>query len=335
MAMTLKAFRIAVAVSSVLATSYAASAQSNATPPPTTLPSTAITDLEIPEGLEARVWAQSPQLLNPTNIDVDARGRIWATEAVNYRETQSPKHALQHPNGDRVMILEDTDGDGVADASKVFVEDKDLTAPLGIAVIDNKVFVSCSPNLIVYTDEDGDDKPDKKEIFLKGFGGFDHDHGLHAVTGFLDGRLYFNAGNCGPHQVTDKSGWKLNSGSCYIHGNLNPDNTGNRKSDDSKVWVGGIALRYDADGTMMRRHRAQLPQLLRDRARQLRQRVPDRQRRRRQPGRPRELGHGRRRHGLLLRRRHADMAGGSSSRAKHTGQRIGTRKIRAYSRTDS
>ena len=35
----------------------------------------------------------------------------------------------------------------------------------------NRVFVSCSPNLIVYTDENGDDKPDKKEILLTGFGG--------------------------------------------------------------------------------------------------------------------------------------------------------------------
>ena len=144
-----------------------------------------LSNFEIPDGLEVRVWAQSPQMLNPTNIDVDARGRIWATEAVNYRETQKPQHALQHPDGDRVMILEDTDGDGVADSSKVFVQDKDLTAPLGIAVIGNKVIVSCSPNLIVYTDEDGDDKPDKKEVLLKGFGGYDHDHGLHAVTGFL------------------------------------------------------------------------------------------------------------------------------------------------------
>jgi putative membrane-bound dehydrogenase-like protein len=245
--MTSHAFRVA-GILSVLATSSAALAQ--ATPAPTTMNS--LSNFEIPEGLEVRVWAQSPQMLNPTDIDVDARGRIWATEAVNYRETQKPQHALQHPDGDRVMILEDTDGDGVADSSKVFVQDKDLTAPLGIAVIGNKVIVSCSPNLIVYTDEDGDDKPDKKEILLKGFGGYDHDHGLHAVTGFLDGRWYFNVGNCGPHQVTDKSGWKLNSGSCYIHGNLNPDNTGNRKSDDGHVWVGGLALSMSADGKGLR-----------------------------------------------------------------------------------
>ena len=78
------------------------------------------------------------------------------------------------------MILEDTDQDGKADISKVFVEDEDLVSPLGIAVIGDKVIVSCSPNLIVYTDADGDDKPEKKEIILTGFGGLDHDHSLHA-----------------------------------------------------------------------------------------------------------------------------------------------------------
>src|SRR5439155_26237421 len=104
---------------------------------------------------------------NHTDLDVDARGRIWVAEAVNYRETLHPLHALKHPNGDRIMILEDTDGDGVRDSSKVFVEDIDLTAPLGIAVLGDKVVVSCSPNLIVYTNRD--DKPVKKEILLSGF----------------------------------------------------------------------------------------------------------------------------------------------------------------------
>ena len=47
--------------------------------------------------------------------------------------------------GDRVMILEDTDQDGKADSAKVFVEDKDLLSPVGIAVIGNKIIVSCSP----------------------------------------------------------------------------------------------------------------------------------------------------------------------------------------------
>ncbi|MBD0351333.1 MAG: dehydrogenase, partial [Flavisolibacter sp.] len=159
-------------------------------------------DLYLPDDLEATLWAESPLFYNPTNMDVDSKGRIWITEAVNYRNYNNDStEFLHHAKGDRVMIVEDTNGDGKADTSKVFVEDKDLVSPLGIAVIGNKVIVSCSPNMIVYTDENGDDVPDKKEIFLTGFGGKDHDHSLHAVYAGPDGLWYFNTGNAGPHRV--------------------------------------------------------------------------------------------------------------------------------------
>ena len=208
-------------------------------------------DLYLPNDLEATLWAESPRFYNPTNMDVDVKGRIWITEAVNYRNFNNDSSKfLHHENGDRVMILEDSNGDGKADTSKVFVQDKDLISPLGIAVIGNKVIVSCSPNLIVYTDENGDDVPDKKEILLTGFGGKDHDHSLHAVFAGPDGNWYFNAGNAGPHIVKDKAGWTLRAGSMYSGGSpYNKKNQGNEKSDDGKVWVGGLALRIKPDGT--------------------------------------------------------------------------------------
>ncbi len=210
--------------------------------------------LHLPEDLEATLWAESPMFHNPTNMDVDLKGRVWITEAVNYRNYKNDStKSLHHINGDRIVILEDTDQDGRADVSTVFVEDKDLISPLGIAVIGNKVIVSCSPNMIVYTDTDGDDKPDTKEIFLTGFGGKDHDHSLHAVVAGPDGNWYFNTGNAGPHVVTDKAGWTLRAGSLYTGGSpYNKENKGNLKSDDGKVWVGGLALRINPDGTGMK-----------------------------------------------------------------------------------
>ncbi|HZZ42351.1 MAG TPA: PVC-type heme-binding CxxCH protein [Tepidisphaeraceae bacterium] len=199
---------------------------------------------DVPEGYEVKLWAQTPDLYNPTNIDIDARGRVWVSEGVNYRETWREHHTMHHPAGDRVMILEDRDGDGYCDSSKVFVQEKDLVAPLGVAVLGDKTIVSCSPSLIIY--DNAGDKASNREIFLTGFGGRDHDHGLHSVVGGLDGKLYFNTGNDGPHEVTDKSGWHLHSGSSYVYGPTG--NTGNRKSDDGRVWTGGLALRVDADG---------------------------------------------------------------------------------------
>ena len=190
---------------------------------------------------------------NPTNIDVDARGRVWVAEAVNYRGFNTAKaEPLTHPAGDRVVILSDTDGDGRADSAKTFVQDKDLRAPLGLAVIGSRVVVSASPHLVVYTDANGDDTPDKKEILLTGFGGLDHDHGLHALIAGPDGRWYFNAGNAGPHIVTDRSGRTLRAGSLYTGGTpYNLKNAGGMVSDDGRVWTGGLALRMEPDGTRL------------------------------------------------------------------------------------
>ncbi|WP_338873981.1 PVC-type heme-binding CxxCH protein [Spirosoma sp. SC4-14] len=207
--------------------------------------------LYLPDDLEATLWAEAPMFYNPTNIDIDARGRVWVTEAVNYRKfNNKPEGRLNHPEGERIVILEDTDGDGKADESKVFVTDPDLVSPMGIAVIGNRIIVSCSPNLVMYTDENGDDKPDRKEILLTGFGGLDHDHSLHSVIAGPDGKYYFNTGNAGPHVVTDTEGWTLRSGSLYVGGTpYNKINHGNQVSDDGRVWTGGMALRINPNGS--------------------------------------------------------------------------------------
>jgi putative membrane-bound dehydrogenase-like protein len=207
----------------------------------------------LPDDLEIALWAESPLFFNPTNIDIDARGRVWVAEAVNYRGFNNAKgEPLTHPTGDRIVILSDTDGDGRADSTKVFVQDKDLRAPLGLAVIGHRVIVSASPHLVVYTDENGDDTPDRKEILLTGFGGFDHDHGLHALVAGPDGRWFFNTGNAGPHVVTDRSGWTLRAGSLYTGGTpYNLKNQGGMVSDGGQVWTGGLALRLEPDGTKL------------------------------------------------------------------------------------
>src|SRR5687767_10951172 len=104
---------------------------------------------QVPDGLEVTLWAASPLLRNPTNIDIDRDGRIWVAEGVRYRS-----HHARQPEGDRIVVLEDSDKDGKADKHWTFVQEVDLVAPLGVAVIDNKVVVSQPPDLIVYTDVD-------------------------------------------------------------------------------------------------------------------------------------------------------------------------------------
>jgi putative membrane-bound dehydrogenase-like protein len=212
-------------------------------------------DLVVAEGLEISLAAESPLLFNPTAMDVDHRGRLWVTEAVNYRKWNGRNPGRDHEQGDRVVVLSDDDGDGVYDRSTVFAQEPRLVAPLGIAVFGNQVVVSCSPDLIVYTDDDGDDVADRSEVLLTGFGGHDHDHGLHSVVAGPDGRWYFAAGNAGPHIVTDRSGWTLRSGSLYTGGGRVPaDNKPGLVSDDGRVWVGGLILSVNPDGTDLRVH---------------------------------------------------------------------------------
>ncbi|NWK55608.1 NPCBM/NEW2 domain-containing protein [Verrucomicrobiaceae bacterium N1E253] len=200
--------------------------------------------------LEVTVWAQSPMFYNPTNMDVDAKGRIWVAEGVQYRVFKNKKMDVKHPEGDRIMVLTDTDNDGKADKSHCFVQDKALVAPLGVAVIGNRVIVSQPPSLIMYTDVDGnarfDPAIDKRKSFLTGFSGKDHDHSLHSVTFGPDGEYYFNQGNAGYSEVKDKSGKVIRVGSSYTGGVKNK--TG-EISDDGFMYVGGFACRAKPDGT--------------------------------------------------------------------------------------
>jgi putative membrane-bound dehydrogenase-like protein len=167
------------------------------------MPENALKGLEVFDGLEVHTFATEPMLKNPTNIDVDERGRAWVTEAYNYRPDINGNPI--NPAGDRIMILEDTNGDGRADTAKVFYQGPEVNAPLGICVLGNKVLISQSPYVWAFYDDNGDDKADRKEVMLSGIGGEQHDHGVHAFTFGADGKLYFNMGNAGM-QLKDKNG---------------------------------------------------------------------------------------------------------------------------------
>lgn len=163
----------------------------------------ALKGLTIAGDLDVQVFATEPMLKNPTNIDVDEHGRVWVTEAYNYRPDINGNPTNE--KGDRIIILEDTDGDGVADTTKVFYQGSEINSPLGISVLGNRVIVSQSPYVWAFYDDDGDDKADRKEIIFQGIGGEQHDHGMHAFVFGPDGKLYFNFGNEGV-TLKDKDG---------------------------------------------------------------------------------------------------------------------------------
>jgi putative membrane-bound dehydrogenase-like protein len=160
---------------------------------------------------------------------------VWVCEALNYRPKLNPNNP-QRDAGDRILILEDSDGDGKADTAKVFYQGNDVNAALGIAVLGNKVIVSCSPNVFLFTDTDGNDKPDKKEVLFTHIGGEQHDHAIHSFIYGPDGRLYFTFGNEG-QQLQDKNG------------KIIIDKNGNAVTGKGKPYRQGMVFRMNEDGS--------------------------------------------------------------------------------------
>ncbi|MEO8473429.1 MAG: PVC-type heme-binding CxxCH protein [Chryseolinea sp.] len=194
-----------------------------------------LADLKVYDGLEVTLFASEPMFSNPTNIAIDAKGRVWVCEAYNYRNQYNPKNPVRK-EGDRIMILEDTDGDGKADKSKVFYQGTDVNSALGVSLLGNKVIISCSPNVFVFTDDNGDDVPDKKEVFYQGIQGLQHDHGMHTFVFGPDGKLYFNFGNEGKSLLS-------------AAGDTVVDIHGHKVVTNGKPFREGLVMRADLDGS--------------------------------------------------------------------------------------
>ncbi len=189
----------------------------------------AVAGLNVASGLEASLAASEPMLKSLTNIDIDHRGRIWACEVVNYR-----KHKDDRPEGDRILILEDTNQDGVVDTSKVFYQGRDIDSALGLCVLGNRVIVSAAPYVWEFIDENGDDVPDSKKAILTKTGDPQHDHSVHSFLFGPDGKMVFNYGNTG-HRLCDTNGSPIK------------DRWGREINDSGKPYRQGMVFRCNED----------------------------------------------------------------------------------------
>jgi len=144
--------------------------------------------LQLPDGFEARLFAAEPEVVNPVAMSWDERGRLWVLELYEY-----PKGAPPTRTGrDRIKILEDVDGDGVADKVHVWADGMSLAT--GMILGRGGVYVGQAPHLLFLKDTDGDDRADAREEVLTGFGLEDRHELLNGFAWGPDGQLYMTHG---------------------------------------------------------------------------------------------------------------------------------------------
>jgi mono/diheme cytochrome c family protein/glucose/arabinose dehydrogenase len=139
----------------------------------------AVKTLTVPEGYKVELFASEerfPNLANPIQLSFDNKGRLWVAVAPTYPHYR-PGDAM--PN-DKILIYEDTDGDGKADKETVFADH--LHLPIGFEFAPEGVYLSEEPNLVLLKDTNGDDRADRKEIVLGGFDTHDTHHAISAYT---------------------------------------------------------------------------------------------------------------------------------------------------------
>jgi len=152
---------------------------------------------KLPEGYEVNLFASEvefPDLKKPVQMAFDARGRLFVTTMPSY-----PMYLPGRPVDDKILVLEDTDGDGRADKQTVFADG--LHVPTGLELGDGGVYVSQQPNLMFLKDTDGDGRADIRELIMHGFDTADSHHAMHAFTWDPGGALYWQEGTFHYSQV--------------------------------------------------------------------------------------------------------------------------------------
>ena len=161
----------------------------------------ALEEFNLPDGYEMNLYASEInfKVANPLALNFDAKGRLWIANS----PTWPHPHPGKQPE-DSIVILEDTDHDGVADKQTVFMDHLNMVH--GFALGDGGAYIAQTPNVIHAKDTDGDDKADTFKIVLHGFGGEDVEHSINNFKWGPDGALYFMEGTFFHTQVETARG---------------------------------------------------------------------------------------------------------------------------------
>lgn len=161
-------------------------------------PDRAVDIMTLVDGFKVNSWANEPMITQPMAFAWDDRGRLWVAENRDY---ETRRIGFSNSGDSRILILEDTDRDGVADSRKVFLEG--IPFPSALAVGFGGVYLGAPPHLLFIPDRDGDDVADVDdiEILLTGWGIRDRHEVLNSFHWGPDGWLYGLEGFATPSRV--------------------------------------------------------------------------------------------------------------------------------------
>lgn len=140
---------------------------------------------KVAEGFEVNLYAADPQIAKPIQMNFDPQGRLWIAASEIYPHIKPGEKA-----NDKILIVEDQDGDGTADKTTVFADG--LLIPTAVMPGDGGAYVGNSTELLHLKDTNGDGKADVRKTVLAGFGTEDTHHILHTLRWGPGGHLYFN-----------------------------------------------------------------------------------------------------------------------------------------------
>lgn len=161
-------------------------------------PQAAVEHMTLQDGFQAGIYASEPMITQPMAFCWDDKGRIWVAENRDYEDRRK---GFANDGTSRILILEDTNDDGVADTKKVFLEG--IPFPAGIATGMGGLWLGAPPHLLFVPDADGDDRADMDdiEIRLTGWGIRDRHETLNSFRWGPDGWLYGCQGYATPSKV--------------------------------------------------------------------------------------------------------------------------------------
>ena len=150
-------------------------------------PQEALKQMKVPDGFRVELFAHEPDVQQPISLTTDERGRLWVAECYTYAES---KINFDPDQRDRIVVLEDTDGDGKSDKRKVFASGIDKLTSVEVGF--GGVWALAAPNLLFFPDKDHDDKPDGPPVVV--LDGWDGNAVRHNIVNGLkwgpDGWLY-------------------------------------------------------------------------------------------------------------------------------------------------